>query len=309
MKKISIINYKGGVGKTTLSANLAAELAFRNKRVLIVDLDPQANLTFSFFKLQEWQRIDQQGKTIKHWYDAFLDEDKDLSLSQLIVSPQKVNAKLKSFGSTGRLDIINSHLELINVDMELATRYGGNSDRTIRSSFLRLFSRLQKGLEEIKDNYDIVIIDCPPNFNIVTQNAIIASDYYLVPARPDVLSTIGIDQLVRHIDSLTEKYNEFVEQGNNNSWARIKPTMLGVIFSMITIYDEKPISTQREFIRQVKRSYPIFDNYMRDNKTLFAKSPDYGVPVVLDGDVTGIYLDIREELEGIVTELCTKSNI
>ena len=284
-------------------------MAFRGKDVLIVDLDPQANLTFSFFTVEKWQKLDGKSKTIKHWYDAFLEEDKDMPLSDLIVSPKKVNKKLEELGSTGSIDIISSHLELINVDMELATRYGGNTDRTIRSSFLRLFSRLQKGLEEIEDEYDVVIIDCPPNFNIVTQNAIIASDLYLVPARPDVLSTIGIDQLARHIETLTERYNGFVDSAGG-AWKHATPSMLGVVFTMVNIYKQEPISTQREFITRVKRSgYPVFDSFMRDNKTLFAKSPDYGVPVVLDDDLSGIYLDIRKELEEIVDEVETEAKL
>lgn len=78
MKTISIINYKGGVGKTTISANLAAELAFRGKKILAIDLDPQASLTFSFFKVDEWRRNYEASKTIKNWYDAFIDKDTDL---------------------------------------------------------------------------------------------------------------------------------------------------------------------------------------------------------------------------------------
>ncbi|MFZ5986807.1 MAG: ParA family protein [Bacillota bacterium] len=310
MKTISIINYKGGVGKTTLSANLASELAFNNKRVLVVDLDPQTNLTFSFLSVEDWQSLDLQGKTIKHWYDDFLDNDNDLPLKNLIVRPKNINAKLKKFNSNGVLDIISSHLELINVDMELATRYGGNSPRTIRSSFLRLFSRLKVGLEVLEEDYDVVIIDCPPNFNIVTQNAIIASDMYLVPAKPDFLSTLGIDQLVRHIDQLTERYNDFVEQANNSSWVAINPEMAGVIFTMITIYNGQPISAQRDYMARVSRSgYNVFDTYMRDNKTLFSNSPEYGVPVVLNNELTGIYLDIRSELEKIASEFCIKANV
>ena len=199
MDIISFINYKGGVGKTTLTANVAAELAYRGKRVLVVDLDPQTNLTLSFIDLDKWQELDEEGKTIKHWYDEFLDADLDESLSELIVVPDKVNNILNQLNSQGYVHLISSHLELINLDMELATRYGGNSERTIRSSFLRLFSRLKKGLEEVEDDYDLVLIDCPPNFNIVTQNAIIASNMYLVPAKADFLSTLGIDQLVRHL--------------------------------------------------------------------------------------------------------------
>lgn len=310
MDIISFINYKGGVGKTTLTANIAAELAFRGRRVLVVDLDPQTNLTFSFIDLSTWQELDQQGKTIKHWYDEFLDADLDESLRNLIIVPSKVNGVLKNIDATGYVHLISSHLELINLDMELATRYGGNSERTIRSSFLRLFSRLKKGLEEVQDDYDLVLIDCPPNFNIVTQNAIIASNMYLVPAKADFLSTLGIDQLVRHIDALTTKYNNYVNQDDSSRWEAVNPELVGVIFTMINIYSGRPIQAQNAFISQVSRAgYPVFDKFIRNNNTLFANSPEYGVPVALNGNLDGIYVDIREEIEEVADELITNTGI
>ena len=310
MDIISFINYKGGVGKTTLTANVAAELAYRGKRVLVVDLDPQTNLTLSFIDLDRWQQLDKEGKTIKHWYDAFLDADLDESLTDLIVVPDKVNNILTQMNSQGYLHLISSHLELINLDMELATRYGGNSERTIRSSFLRLFSRLKKGLEEVQNNYDLVLIDCPPNFNIVTQNAIIASNMYLVPAKADFLSTLGIDQLVRHIDALTVKYNTYVNQDDSSRWEEINPQLAGVVFTMINIYKGNPIQAQNTYIHQVSRAgYTVFDNFIRNNNTLFANSPEYGVPVALNTNVEGIYLDIRQEIESVVDELISKTSI
>lgn len=310
MDIISFINYKGGVGKTTLTANVAAELAYRGKRVLVVDLDPQTNLTLSFIDLDRWQQLDKEGKTIKHWYDAFLDADLDESLTDLIVVPDKVNNILTQMNSQGYVHLISSHLELINLDMELATRYGGNSERTIRSSFLRLFSRLKKGLEKVQNNYDLVLIDCPPNFNIVTQNAIIASNMYLVPAKADFLSTLGIDQLVRHIDALTVKYNTYVNQDDSSRWEEIDPQLAGVVFTMINIYKGNPIQAQNTYIHQVSRAgYTVFDNFIRNNNTLFANSPEYGVPVALNTNVEGIYLDIRQEIESVVDELISKTSI
>lgn len=105
MKVISVINYKGGVGKTTLSANIAAELAFQGKNVLVIDLDPQTNLTLSFIDVGEWQRLDSQGRTIKHWYDDFLDNDNDSSLRNLVFSPQRINSQLNAYNAGGKVDL------------------------------------------------------------------------------------------------------------------------------------------------------------------------------------------------------------
>ena len=88
--------------------------------------------------------------------------------------------------------MICSHLGLINVDLELATKLGGASLAEAKKNFIAIHRRLAGGLSALaKEKYDVVLIDCPPNFNIVTKTAIIASDYILVPARPDYLSTLG----------------------------------------------------------------------------------------------------------------------
>lgn len=309
MDIISFINYKGGVGKTTLTANVGAELAFRGYKVLMVDLDPQANLTFSFIDVDEWRQLDTERKTIKHWYDEFLENDRELPLAETIVTPEIINSHIASLRSDGQLDLISSHLELINLDLELATLYGGNSDRTIRSSFLRLFSRLKRGLSTLENEYDVVLIDCPPNFNIVTQNAIIASDLFVVPAKADFLSTLGIDQLIRHITNLTEKYNDFVNEGNGD-WEIINPRLSGVIFTMINVYGGEPIQSQMSYIAQVKRAgYTVLDNFIRNNNTLFASSPENGVPVVLNTDVEGLYLNIRTEVEALVDEFIASTGV
>ena len=115
MKIVSVINYKGGVGKTSLTSNLAAELAWRNKRVLMLDLDPQTSLTFSFILPDVWEQ-NLQDKTIKAWLESF-DGPNPVALCSLIHTPERARTAL---GGRGKLDIISSHLGLINVDLELA---------------------------------------------------------------------------------------------------------------------------------------------------------------------------------------------
>ena len=178
MKTVSIINYKGGVGKTTLTIDLAAELAYRGKNVLCIDMDAQASLTFSVIRPDEWQKDFEKGKTIKAWFDSF-ENNAPISLASLIFQPPRIRAKL---GGRGRLDVLASHLGLINVDLDLATKLGGATLTQVKKNFITIYRRLLDGLSDIdEDKYEFILIDCPPNFNIVTKTAIVASDMILIP--------------------------------------------------------------------------------------------------------------------------------
>jgi chromosome partitioning protein len=250
MKIVSVINYKGGVGKTSLTANLGAELAWRRKRVLLIDLDAQASLTFSFIKPDEWEAKYESDKTIKSWFDSF-EGGSALALTSLIQTPPRIAAALNG---KGKLDLIYSHLGLINVDLELATNLGGANLAQAKKNFISVHKRLADGLALIakEDKYDLVLIDCPPNFNIVTKTAIIASDYILVPTRPDELSTLGIDYLMRSIRGLIKDYNDYaaLEQGKKEEV--IEPRIVGVVFTMIQEYGGGPMSAQNAYITKVK---------------------------------------------------------
>ncbi len=295
---VSVINYKGGVGKTTIVANLAAELAWRENSVLLIDLDPQASLTFSFLTVDSWRQNYAGTTTIRNWYDAFIDQDQDIELSNLIITPDEVNRYMK--GETkGEIDLICSHLSLINVDLELATMLAGASLRQSRNNFLKVHSRLLDGLNAVgvEDRYDYVLIDCPPNFNIVTKTAIVASSRILIPAIPDYLSTLGIEQLQRHIAELTNDFNEYAQQ------AEIAPSIIGVIPTMVQVYGGEPINAQRPYIDSIRRTgTPVFDTFIRRNNTLFGDSPQYGIPVVIQGVSGPTQTTIQTELENLTTE-------
>jgi len=87
MKIVSIINYKGGVGKTTLTSNLAGELAYRGRNVLLLDMDAQASLTFSFVSPDYWDKNLKENKTIKSWFECISQEDPPIPLTNLVNSP------------------------------------------------------------------------------------------------------------------------------------------------------------------------------------------------------------------------------
>ena len=299
MEIVSVINYKGGVGKTTLTANLAGELAWRGHNVLMVDLDAQASLTFSFITPDDWQNNYSDSKTIKSWFDSF-ESGTPLPLSDIIFTPNRIAKVLSS--RNGQVDLIPSHLGLINVDLELATKLGGANLTQAKRNFLSVHSMLYRGLNEIDaDKYDVVLIDCPPNFNIVTKTAIIASNYILVPARPDYLSTLGIDYLIRSTNTLIDEYNEYAALDSGVEMDPINPRILYVVFTMIQEYGGKPISTQRPFIAQARRlsGVNIMGPYIKRNDTIFGDSPQFGVPTVLKGYHSGSHRNVVAGLEAV----------
>jgi chromosome partitioning protein len=309
MKTVSVINYKGGVGKTTVTANLAAELAWRGKRVLVVDMDAQASLTFSFISPSDWAKHYETSGTIKSWFDDFLNGSAS-NLSSVIQRPTKINQKVARNG--GIVDVIYSHLALINVDLELATKLGGANISQAKDNFLKVHKRLADGLANMGDNgYDVVLIDCPPNFNIVTKTAIVASDLILVPTRPDELSTLGIDYLVRSINGLKKDFNDYASHSGGMCVSKISPKILGVLFTMIQEYNSGPIQGQQVFMTRLKKSgmLPVFDSYIKRNDTLLASAPAYGTPVVLEPTSNQSHQSVVQSFEDVCTEFQSKAGV
>lgn len=202
--------------------------------------------------------------------------------------------------NSGKLDLISSHLGLINVDLELATLLGGANLQQTKKNYIKVHGKLRQAVKDLANlDYDYVLIDCPPNFNIVTKNAIIASEKILIPAKPDYLSTLGIDYLQRSLNELVREYNEFIEENEE----RISPKVLGVIFTMIQINSGQPIAAQRQYIAQTKRhGVPVFNNFFRENKTIFADAPQNLMPVVLNAYNNTTHSDVVNEIESLVNE-------
>ncbi|MCW2279321.1 ParA family protein [Heliophilum fasciatum] len=282
---ISVINYKGGVGKTTLTANIASEMASRGQKVLIIDLDPQTNLTLSFLTFEQWDH-QYKEQTIQHWYDAYIDHDRELSLREFIIQPERINKRLREIKSNGVLALIPSHLGLVNVDNELAIKiwkgHQGISDRSHRHVYLRTLSRLKTALDPLtKKDYDTIFIDCPPNLNYVTQTAIIASDGLLIPAKPDYLSTLGISELQRHLHQRIEEYNTKASI-EATPYTPVSPAWLGVAFTMVGLRNNEPYHTLQTYIDRVKsQNIDTFKTYITENKSDHSQAPETGIPVVL----------------------------
>jgi chromosome partitioning protein len=141
----------------------------------------------------------------------------------------------------------------------------------------------------------------------VTKTAIAASDYLLLPTKPDYLSTLGIDQLIKHVGELEKTYNKYVRDSGSREWTKIAPKILGVVFTMIMIRNGQPISAQEQYIEQVRRAnVPILKSYIRENKTVYADAPEYGLPVVIKRVSGRTYIDVQKELEGLTTEVLGK---
>ena len=301
MDIVSVINYKGGVGKTTTTANLAAQLAWTDKNVLMIDLDPQASLTFSFIQPDYWETNLAEGRTIKRWFDTFREGD-EMDMDGLLFEEMPVNRVLRD---KGRLALIPSHLGLINVDLELATQLGGANMAQVKRNYVRVHRRLAKGLAGLdQDDFDIVLIDCPPNFNIVTKTAIVASHQVLVPAKPDYLSTLGITYLQRNLDQLVSDFNEYASAGVGDAVENINPQILGVVFTMVQFRNQQPITAHRGYINQIRalEGVPVFDSYVRENKTAFGEAPETLRPVVLKHYAGATYTNIVDELEQVTDE-------
>jgi chromosome partitioning protein len=301
VRVVSVINYKGGVGKTTVTANLACELARRGRKVLLLDLDPQTSLTFSFISPEEWRRDFSASRNVKAWFKKAFGSS-PLALSDFIFEPK--NAKTALDGN-GKLGLIASHLDLIGIDLELATLLSGKNLQQAKWKFLKIHGQLDEALKHLPPGaFDIALIDCPPNFNIVTKSAIVASERLLIPTKPDYLSTAGIDYLTRQIKNLVYDYNFCARIDGNAIRDEIHPRILGVVFTMIQIQDGKPIGAQRPFITQREQlDFPVFEAFIRANNTLYANAPQDGIPVILRSEhSSGPHLQIIEELRDFVTE-------
>lgn len=164
-KIIAIANQKGGVGKTTTAINLAASLAVLEKKVLIIDADPQANTTsgLNFYPDSDEQRT---------LYEVMIGK---LGVQDVLIQTEMEN-----------LQMIPSHINLVGAEIELL-------DAEDRESLMK------KALEPIKGNYDFIIIDCSPSLGLITVNSLTAADSVMIPVQPEFFALEGLGKLLQTI--------------------------------------------------------------------------------------------------------------
>ena len=172
MKIISIINQKGGVGKTTTVINLASALSQQGKKILVIDLDPQGNATTGL----GLSNVEQSDQTIYGILNG------TMSISDVIKKTKFEN-----------LDLITSNVDLSGLEVETA----GDNDR----AFI-LKSKLTAYLNDSRALYDYVLIDCPPSLSLLTVMALVASHSLLVPLQTEFFALEGISQLIKTIDRI-----------------------------------------------------------------------------------------------------------
>ena len=250
----STINLKGGVGKTTVSVALAEYFASeKQKRVLVIDLDPQTNATVMLIGEKRWKKANEKGRTIAAMFQEALEKD----------GAQKFDfdsARQKSVSDVGHeglpLDLLPSSLDLIHVQDDLVNVDRGTF-RTITPSSL-----LQRASKKHIRGYDIVIIDCPPNLGFITQNGIAISDGYIIPTIPDVLSTYGIPQILSRVGAFADAIGKTIDP-------------LGIVVTKHQSNSTVHRNTL-ERLRNDDRFPPVYDSIIRQSNQFAAAAEHRG---------------------------------
>ncbi|MCY62471.1 ParA family protein [Listeria monocytogenes serotype 4c] len=247
-KVIALANQKGGVGKTTSSVNLSSSLAFLGKKVLLVDIDPQGNASSG---------VGVNKGEIEHCiYDVLVD---DVAIQDVLQKTDLDN-----------LNVIPATIQLAGAEVELVPAIS----REIR---------LKKAIDSIRDEYDYVIIDCPPSLGLLTLNALTAADSVLIPVQCEYYALEGLSQLLNTIRIVQKHLNEDLQ-------------IEGVLLTMLDARTNLGI----QVIEEVKKYFQnkVFNTIIPRNVRL-SEAPSHGKPILLyDAKSKGaeVYLELAKEV-------------
>ncbi len=247
---LSTINLKGGVAKSTTTVAIADMLSGEfGKRVLVIDLDPQTNATVMLIGEDRWAEINKKENTLARLFkDALEDDDKrhfDLESA--------LQRRVSNVRDVPRVDLLPSSLDLIDVQDRLGSMPSGRfySDRPT--------DILRRAVKPVLDEYDYVLIDCPPNLGIITLNGLRISTGYLIPTIPDVLSTYGIPQITTRVGAFSDAISEDIDP-------------IGIVISKYRAQSK----VHRNTVRRLKKEcdIPVFESMIPENNQI-AESAEF----------------------------------
>jgi len=218
---IATANMKGGVGKTTITVNLATCLAkYHGKRVLVLDLDSQISATLSLMSPLEFAKRRKNRKTFRYLIDQVITPEPNAKLTIHDI----VHANVCNLPG---LDLLPGDIDLYD-EFVVSEMLHQQSVALGEQDFEMVWNRFERVLinnilKPVREEYDFIILDCAPGYNLLTRSALACSDFYILPAKPEPLSVVGIQLLERRIGQLKDSHEHE---------AKIDIKMLGIVFSM-----------------------------------------------------------------------------
>lgn len=289
-KVISFINMKGGVGKTTLTINVGAELAKKGNKVLIIDMDPQFNATQSLLlyrsRITQKYDIDSENEELIVKQEIKSSDDyKKLSENKETVLQLFEKSNLdKPLSNPSLAQKIFDNLYIIPGDLKLSKEVSGDTANKVGVL-----------VKHFKDNnilrdYQYVLIDCPPTWSILTHSSLFASDYYIIPSKVDLYSSIGIQLLEEQIDDKirNDTVYEMTEKNLKN---------LGVVFTLV----HRNVKAEEGRINFLREKFEKIDFFT----TNFPHMPSVPTKFIMINEVYGNdkYSELVNSIEKITEEL------
>ena len=300
-KTIAFINYKGGVAKTTSTYHIGCWLAgFKSKRVLLIDIDPQTNLTFLCTSVEKWEKRKKSVGTIATMYRRYANKKPVETKKYIWRTPIIVSGKQHP-----RLDLIPCDIDLLGEDVgggRVAGTYPSMEMlRRNTDQFMRDREFLWTAISEVRDSYDYVLIDCPPNLYLMTQNALVASDHYVVTAIPDHLSTIGLNILRQKVEDIGRLVKHASALAGRRSGSARVAGFGAVLFVRVRIGGLMLTSAHAAKMEEVRQLHDCFETHTTE-LIGYTEAAENSCPVWLHGTENSRRATNKKEYPRIVDE-------